>query len=190
MEVDHGNGWKKTEDLGKTVTSYVWSDRQPHPNNMDNYERWSNDAEASVALNVLKNIIAGVGFHTEMSEKDNKPAKIDAPDHPNKKKIDEYCETVNMDERLQTIAYTKLQKGFCPVERLEDYDLKFLPPETFYTWKTKTGIVYRHTQERSVGDIITSWSAPDWKQTVESCRKHYTSEAYAEVMRVEASSGK
>lgn len=125
---------------------------------MTRYEEWSNDAEASVALNVLKNIIAGVGFHTEMSEKDNKPAKPDAPDHPNKKKIDEYCETVNMDEQLQTITYTMLSKGFTPIERLEDYGLKILPPETFYIYMDKKGNFQKYTQERSKGDIVTEWT--------------------------------
>jgi hypothetical protein len=157
MQVGHGKGSKTIEDLGKTVTSYSWTDRQPHPNNMDSYERWGNDAEASVALNVLKNIIAGVGFHTEMPETANKPPKLDAPDNPNKKKIDDYCEKVNMDEKLQTITYTMLGKGFCPIERLADYDLKILPPETFYIYHDKKGNFIKYTQERSVGDIITEW---------------------------------
>lgn len=159
MQVAHGKGWKATEEeKGKTVTSYSWEDRQPHPANMSRYEEWGNDAEARVALEVLTGITAGVGFHTEMSETDNKPASPDAPDHPHKKKIDEYCEAVNMDEKLQQITYTELHKGFCPVERLEGYDLKILPPETFYVYHDKKGNFIKYTQERSKGDVITEWT--------------------------------
>jgi len=155
LEVSHIPGYK-LESESTVATSYQWTDRRPHPTNMENYEEWGNDAEASVALEVLTNIIAGVGYYTEMPETDSKGKKVD-PEHKNKEIIDEYGETVNLDEDLQLITHTMLHKGFCPVERIEGYDLKILPPETFYIYMDKKGNVLKYTQERTVNDVINTW---------------------------------
>ena len=40
----------KEADSGRIDTEYAWTDRIPHPNNMGNYEQWSKDPEASIAL--------------------------------------------------------------------------------------------------------------------------------------------
>jgi hypothetical protein len=153
IEASHGDIYKVKEETGSIATEYRWTDRRPHPNNMDNYEEWGNDSEASVALEVLKNIIAGVGYHTEM------PEDVDET-HKNKKVIDEYGENVNLDEDLQLICHTMLHKGFCPVERIENYDLKVLPPETFYIYMDKKGKVLKYTQERTIHDVINEWKTP------------------------------
>ena len=149
-DASYGKVYKTEEEKGSVSTTYVWTDRRPHPTNMTNYEDWGNDSEASVALGVLTNIIAGVGYYTEMPEGEDE-------DHTNKKTIDEYGEAVNLDEDLQLICHTMLHKGFCPVERIEGYDLKILPPETFYIYTDKKGKVQKYTQERTINDIINTW---------------------------------
>lgn len=160
MEISHGAGYKTREDVGKIDTSYRWKTRLSHPLNMHNYEEWGNDAEASVALEVLKNIIAGVGYYTEMPE-EFQPKNADEKPHKHQVFIDDYGETVNLDEKLQYIAHTMLHKGFCPVEIIDDYDLKLLPPETFYIHMTKTGELIKYTQERSTNDVVTTWKTQE-----------------------------
>ena len=150
VEASHGSVYKTEAEKGAVVTTYQWTERRPHPANMSNYEDWGNDSEASVALEVLTNIIAGVGYYTEMAEEEDE-------NHKNKQVIDEYGEAVNLDEDLQLICHTMLHKGFCPVERIDDYDLKVLPPETFYIYMDKKGTLLKYTQERTVNDIINTW---------------------------------
>lgn len=179
IEVSTGRGYRVEEQEGKIATGYDWEDRQRHPNNMGKYEEWANDPEANIAFNVLTDIIAGVGYYTEM------PEDVDE-NHKNKQKIDEYGETVNLDEDLQEIVMTMLQKGFCPVERKKNYDLKILPPETFYIYKTKRGDVYRYTQERSRGDVITSWERTDWKEMLGRCKESYKQEELEKLLKFES----
>lgn len=173
VEVSHAQGYRelqKESDVGHTspLISYSWTDKQPHPVNMTKYDDWANDPEASVAFNVLSDIIAGVGIHTEMPEGSS-------PDHKNKKIIDDYVQKVNLQEDLHEATMTMLQKGFVPLERLEDYDLKLLPPETFYIWKTKLGHIYRFTQEKPEGNVIALWEDPNWKRELEACKESYDS---------------
>jgi len=157
LEYGKGKGYKVTEsNIGRVDKEYFWENRRPHPDNMSKYEDWGNDAESSVALEVLKDIIAGVDFYTEVDEK----FKPKDGKHKNTVKIDEYCERVNLNEDLQTIVHVMLQKGFCPVEILGDYDLKIMPAETFFIHMDKKGKVLKYTQERSKGDVITEWSTP------------------------------
>jgi hypothetical protein len=105
--------------------------------------------------------------------------------HKNKKLIDAYSESVNLDEDINETVMTMLQKGFCPVERLDDYDLKILPPESFYIYKTKKGDVYRYTQERSLGDVISIWEKPKWKETLHAAKENYQREDFEKLMKFE-----
>jgi len=171
--------FRKREDTGRVVTSYSWTDRQPHPPNMVWYEEVANDPEVNIALSVHAGMIAGGGMHTEM------PEGID-PDHKHKAIIDDYAERVNLDEDLKAISYVMLAKGFSPVERLADYDLKLLPPETFYIWRTKLGEVYRYTQERSQGDIIATWETPKWEQKLTKLEALYPKKEFKDLMAFEA----
>lgn len=187
--VASGKGYQMQESEGKVVTAYQWTDRQPHPPNMGKYEAWGNDAEASVALEVLKNIIAGVSYYTEMPD-EFKPKSPDDKPHEHKVQVDKYGEDVNLDEKLQSIAHTMLHKGFCPVEVFESdvskYDLKLLPPETFFIWQNKKGHIYRYTQERSVGDVITTWEEKNWKKELKTLEAYYPKEEFKELMSFEA----
>ena len=101
------------DSKGKQVTSYTYNKneiRLPHPTNMGSYsvsgigmggyEELGNDPEASVALSVLTNIIAGVRYYTEMDE-EYQPKKSGDPFHKNKQLMDKYGEAINLDEKLQ-----------------------------------------------------------------------------------------
>jgi len=178
IEVATGKGYK-TEDKGAVDVSYGWTDRVPHPANMSHYDAWANDPEANIAFNVLTDIVAGVRYYTEMPEDEDE-------NHPNKQTIDDYGETVNLDEDLQEIVMAMLQKGFCPVERLSNYDLKILPPETFYIWRNKKGHIYRYTQERARGDVIATWEESNWKSKLEKYESLYPKQEFKELMAFEA----
>lgn len=141
------------EQKGAISSSLQWSDKQPHPPLMSKYDELNNDPEVDVALDLLTDLIAGVGFHTQMPENEK-------PDHPNKKVIDEYCERINADEKFRQITRIMLGKGFCPVEILTDYNLKILPSETFYIWRTIKGEVYRYTQEVA-GQEVVRWEGKE-----------------------------
>ena len=160
----------KKEDTGILDIQTHWTDKQPHPTNMSRYEEVLDDPETSIAINLLADLIAGVGFYTEMGEEET-------PEHKNKERIDEYCETVNLDEDLKITSKVMLGKGFCPVERLSDYDLKILPPETFFIWKNKKGQVYRYTQEVSNTEVAR-WNLSNWKSVIENNRELYVKEDF------------
>jgi len=150
VEASHADVYKRKEsDVGAVSSSRKWTNRLEHPVNMGNYDKWANDPESSIAFNVLTDIIAGVGYYTEMPEGQE--------EHKNKEVIDKYGEDVNLDEDLQQITMTMLQKGFCPVERLDDYDLKILPPETFYIYQDKKGKVLKYTQEYTPNSPVAEW---------------------------------
>lgn len=164
----------KEEDKGATVLANRWTDKQPHPHLMSKYDEYNSDAEVDIALDVLTGLITGVGFHTEMPE-DIKP------NHPNKQIIDEYCERINADEKFRQIERTKLGKGFCPVEILSDYDLKILPPETFYIWKTNKGKIYKYTQEINSTEVA-KWEGKDLKNILLFINEEDTSHPYGQAL--------
>jgi len=170
--VGYGDGYKvKESDKGKTVTGYEFNAdmiRLPHPINMGSYEKWGKDPESRVALEVLNQIIAGVGYYTEMPEEYQ--TKEGEKNHPNKIKVDDYAEDINLDEKIQEINYQTMHKGFCPVERYESddspYDLRILPSETFFKYVDKKGTILKYTQERSYGNIINTWQGEETKSII------------------------
>src|SRR3989304_3048393 len=167
LGADHVKSSKISEDKGKVDTSYggSWEGRVEHPNNMANYEKWACDAESNMAINVLTDIIAGVGFHTEMPDQKDSDEK-----HPSLKIVDEYAETVNLDEDLEEITSQMLSKGFCPAEKTVGYDgqtdLKILPSETFYYYRDKKGNVLKYTQEETTHNPITTWAGKEMQDVI------------------------
>jgi hypothetical protein len=145
------------EDKGTIDLRTRWTDKQPHPVNMGRYEKVLRDPEVSIAINLLADMIVP-SYYTEM------PEDVDE-EHANKKLIDKYGEDVNLDEDLQITARTMLGKGFCPVERLSDYDLKILPPETFFIYKSKQGKMLKYTQEIDKG-IVATWEGKDMEDII------------------------
>jgi len=180
IEASHSKGWPQ-EKKGDVTVQQRWTDRRPHPANMVNYDDWdddwANDAEANIAFNVLSDIIAGVGYYTEMPEKNRAGKDID-PEHKNKRLIDDYGEDVNLDEVLQEITLTMLQKGICPVERLEDYALKVLPPETFYIYEDKKGNLRKYTQEYTPNTPVTTWKGKEIEDIIPYLHRKTTSWRY------------
>jgi len=187
LEAKSGKGLNSPrESKGTTTTSISYTDKLPHPQNMSRYDELCNDPETNVGINLLADMVAGVGMYTEMPETDEKGNEIDA-EHDNKAVIDEYAERVNLDERMVQIERTKLGKGFCPVEILADYGLKLLPPETFYIWRTPLGQVYRYTQEIS-GSEVTRWNLKGWQESIrqaKACYKEYKEEVYESIITEE-----
>lgn len=168
LEASHAKGYKiQEESKGQTSINNIFNKdviRVPHPDNMGNYEDWGKDPEARVALEVLTNIIAGVGYYTEMDEEYQPKKEGDHP-HKNKVIVDDYGEDINLDEKLQDITYRYLHKGFCAVETYasadSQYDIKLLPSEEIFKYIDKKGHLLKYTQERSHGAIIAEWKTPE-----------------------------
>ena len=177
MEVSRVKGYRSEAEKGAVDATYRWTDRVEHPANMGKYDDWANDAEANIAFNVLTDIIAGVSYYTEMPDE---VPEAQRETHKNKIMVDTYGKDVNLDEDLQEIVMAMLQKGFSPVQRLKDYDLHILPPESFFIWRTKTGTVYRYTQERARGDVIRIWQDSNWQKHLNECKEAYTKEEFKE----------
>jgi hypothetical protein len=150
---------------------------------MGNYDEWNSDAEVDISLDLLTDLIAGVGFYTEMPEEDKaqNTNKTKPPDHPNKILIDKYCETINADEKFKQITRTMLGKGFCPAEIIGNYDLKILPPETFYVWRTKLGKVYRYTQEVNNSEVAR-WEENELGKVLLFINEEDTSHPYGQAL--------
>jgi hypothetical protein len=90
----------------------------------------------------------------------NEPDEVDA-EHPNKKKLEEWKKKTKATKKVKQIVKTALKKGFCPVEILDDYNLKILPCETFYKYQDKYGKLLKYTQERA-NDLsaMNTWQTP------------------------------
>jgi hypothetical protein len=78
------------------------------------------------------------------------------PEHPNKKKLEEWKKNTKATKKLKQIVATMISKGFCPVEITNDYNLKVLPPESFFIYRDKTGEVLQYTQEDNMR-VLNTW---------------------------------
>jgi hypothetical protein len=90
----------------------------------------------------------------------DEPQQVDA-EHPNKKKLEEWKKKTKATKKVKQIVKTMIKKGFCPVEILDEYNLKLLPCETFYKYQDKYGTLIKYTQERS-NDLtaMNTWGTP------------------------------
>ena len=154
----------RESDKGQVTSSTMWSDKLPHPSNMDRYDALCNDPETRIGIDLLTDMIVGVGFYTQMPEKDAAGEDID-PNHPNKKMVDEWSLRINADRKFKEIERTKLSKGFCPVEVLPDKSLKILPPESFFIWRDKKGKLLRYTQDVA-GSEVARWETDADMETI------------------------
>ena len=148
---------KRESEKGTTDISRRWTDKAPHPAKMDQYEDLNKDSAVSTAITMKSGMIAGVGFHTQMPDGFEPPEN--APEdweHPKLTQLNAYLEEINGDELFELIVRTTFEKGFCPVEKLDDDSFKLLPPESFYVWRTKKGKVYKYTQEVG-GRKVAEW---------------------------------
>ena len=128
---------KAESNKGSTDTrSNRWTDRRPHPANMNKYEDLNKDSAVSTAITMKAGMIAGVGFHTEMPTDITTTPDVD---HPQIVKLNDYLELINMDEFGELVVRTAHEKGFCPVERLSDDTFKVLPPESFLSGQLRLG---------------------------------------------------
>jgi len=143
----------KESDKGSAVKSTMTErgGKVPHPAIMPRLDELNRDPILETAITIKTEMVAGVGIYTEMPEGEKQK------DHPNKTKVDEYNETINLTGTLLQAVRVHFEKGFCPCERLEDGKLKLMPPETFFMWRKKTGEVFKYTQEVD-GSVVATWS--------------------------------
>lgn len=153
------NVWLTNEaGKGQVRMTQQWTDKLPHPTNMEKYDTLCNDPETRIGLDLLSAMTVGGGMYCQMPETDEDGNDV-KPDHPNKKKCEDWLKKVKADEKFKEIERTKLGKGFCPVEILDDGGFKVLPPETFYIWNDKKGNFLKYTQE-----ILGESNPLEWKQ--------------------------
>lgn len=139
----------REQDTGKGSTSLsamtVRDDKMPHPPAMLKYDDYNRDPEVRTAIDIYTEMVSGGGFYVEM------PKGMD-PEHPNVKKIEDLKETKYIDEDIKAAVRVMYEKGFCPIERLQDGSLKLMPPETFFVWRhSKEKDPFKFTQELSTG---------------------------------------
>jgi hypothetical protein len=161
-----GVGKQKEADKGQTSAMQQWTGgKMPHPPNMYRYDDLAQDPEAGIGLDLLADMIAGVGSYTEMPPKDSKDVKID-PNHKNKISVDEWARGINAQKKYREIEYTKLCKGFCPVERLDGGGLKIMPPESFYIWRDVFGRTLKYTQDVGNSEVAKWETKEDMEKIV------------------------
>jgi hypothetical protein len=184
-EVLHGLMHKLKEAAGITRIGYGIdsTNRLPHPQNMGRYAELCTDPTVSVAIDIKRDMVVP-DFYFEMPEDkpiDTTKQKVEAviqpdtgaapkdanpqlkptapkpnPEHPNKKKLEEWKKTTKATKKLKQIVSTMIAKGFCPVEITNDYNLKVLPPESFFIYRDKVGEVLKYTQEDSM-KVLNTW---------------------------------
>ncbi len=181
VQFKHGLASGKTRESDKGVTrgGGQWTDKLPHPANMNRYDELANDPETGIGIDLLAGMIAA-SFYTEMPEKDEKGAKID-PNHPNKTTIDNWAKGINAERKWLEIEHTKLAKGFCPVEKLGGGGLKCLPPEGFYIWRDKFGKTLKYTQEVA-GSEVADWKGPEMNDIILYIHQEDTSHPYGQAI--------
>jgi|SRR5271157_524039 len=143
---------------GQVRTTPQWTDKLEHPTNMTKYREWTNDPETRIGIDLLAAMTVGNGMYVQMPEKDDDGKDVD-PDHPNKKKCEQWLKKVKADVKFREIERTKLGMGFCPLEKTDDMGFKVLPPETFFIWNDKVGNFQKYTQE-----ILGSSNPVEWKE--------------------------
>jgi hypothetical protein len=148
----------RKENKGIVSTSNQWTERLPHPANMDKYDRLNSKPEVHIAIELLTHMVAP-DVYVQMLETDDTGKEI-APDHPNIKKVQKWMRDKNFRSKYKQIVRTKISKGFCPVEILSDKSIKLLPPESFYIYRDKKGTVTKYTQEIN-NSVVAEWSAND-----------------------------
>lgn len=143
---------------GNVNTQQQWTEKLEHPTNMGKYDGWCNDPETRIGIDLLAAMTVGNGMYVQMPEKDLDGKEID-PNHANKKKCEQWLKDVKADRKFKEIERTKLGRGFCPLEVMDDLNFKVLPPETFYIHRDKKGEFKKYTQE-----ILGESNPNEWKE--------------------------
>jgi hypothetical protein len=159
-------GSRPREGKGVVDVRASWTSKQPHPAIMPQLEKLNKDPEIETAITVKTQMIGGSGFHTEMGKdvKEEKDADGQIKPHPNRKKIDDWSESINADEKIALAVRVMYEKGFSATEIDPDdeFSLKVLPSDAFFIWRNKLGEVLKYTEEiNSSTEAI--WKGPDLK---------------------------
>jgi hypothetical protein len=208
-EVGHGLLNKLREAVKGTVSNNRGLDnRLPHPAYMSRYATLCQDPTVSVAIDIKRDMVVP-DFYYEMPEEEEsepKKQKVEAvvkddnpqdtnlpfkskvpkpepkkadPNHPNKKKLEEWKKNTKATKKLKQIVGTMIGKGFCPVLIEDDYALKILPPENFYIYRDKYGKVLKYTQEDNM-QVISTWEGKQMDDVILFINDEDTDHPYGE----------
>src|SRR5512138_783771 len=188
----------------------VKPNRLSHPNYMDRYAELCSDPTVAVSLDIKKNaIVPDFYFEMPEGEGESGKVKVEAvvmdepapmvkpatmnpldnkkpakpkpkPKHPNQLKLEAWKKDTKAVKKLKQIVGTMLAKGFCPVQIEDDYNLKILPPETFYIYRDIYGKVLKYTQEQNVGNDITTWEGSKLDEVIVFVNDEDTDHPYGE----------
>lgn len=196
--------------LVKTSYDSTKPDRLPHPNYMDSYVELCSDPTVAVSLDIKKNAIVPDFYFEmpdapegepdkkqrveavvmedpkqvlpETSKDIQKPLEKPKPKkkHPNQVKLEAWKKDTKAVKKLKQIVGTMLAKGFCPVMVEDDFNLKILPPESFYIYRDKYGKVLKYTQEQNVGNTVSAWAGSELDKVILFLNDEDTDHPYGE----------
>ena len=165
-----GQRRKKEVSRGRLVnSSTAWTDKIPHPPVMAKLDEINEDPDVDSAITLMTEMIAS-SFFTEMREevpKNLDSNKNEVP-HPNKKKLDEWCEKHRADENIKMAVREALEKGFFVIDcdPDDDFEVKVLPSDSMYMWRKPTEKKpYKFTQEFG-GIEVDTWEGADLKRII------------------------
>jgi len=150
---------REASDQGEVVTRLSGTYEIPHPPRMPMYEGWCKDPDTDTALDLLADMVAGVGSYTQMPQEDEEGKKVE-PNHSNLQKCRKWLKKSNFRTKYREIQRVKMAKGFCPIEPLPNGSLKILPPETFYIWREPTGRIIKYIQKINESPVA-EWDPND-----------------------------
>jgi hypothetical protein len=162
---------KKEKSKGRLANaSMTWTDKIPHPAIMTRLDEINADPDVDSAITNLTEMVAAT-FFTEMGEdvqKTTDPATGKEKPHPNKVKLDTWCEKHRADEVLKMAVREAFEKGFFAIDLDpdDDFEPKVLPSESMYMWrKPDEKKPYKFTQEFG-GRVVDTWEGDDLERII------------------------
>jgi hypothetical protein len=162
---------KKEKSKGRLVNaSTTWTDKIPHPAIMTRLDEINADPDIDSAITNLTEMVAA-SFFTEMGkdvEKKIDPKTNKEIPHPNKVKLDAWCEKHRFDEIMKMAVREAFENGFFAIDLDPDNDFepKVLPSQSMYMWrKVDEKNAYKFTQEFG-GRVTDTWEGEDLKRII------------------------
>jgi len=168
LTAEHARGSHQTSEASDQgqVNAGIYTPKLPHPTKMLKYDGICNDPETRIGIDLLTDMIAGVGYYTQMPERDADGKEVNTED-PKKATVDRWLDQVKFQDKYKQIVRAKLSKGFCPIEHLPGGNIKLLPPESFYIWRNKRGRIFRYSQEIN-GSPVAYWQVSNWQESLKT----------------------
>ncbi len=161
---------KKEKSKGRLVNATrTWTDKIPHPDVMSRLDEINADPDVDSAITNFTEMVAA-SFFTEMGEdvpKTTDQAGKEKP-HPNKVKLDAWCEKHRADEVIKMAVREAFEKGFFAIDLDPDDDNepKVLPSDSMYMWRrADEKKPYKYTQEFG-GRVVDTWEGDELDRIV------------------------